>query len=244
MFALLDAYAYLEKYDLRSLRYICFGGGVVSLTTLKSLMAKMPATGFVQTYGQTECSPRVTALLPEDAIKKLGSVGKPIPGVQVEVVAKDGVLASINEPGEIRVKGKNTSPGYYKRFEETAKIRKGDWLYTGDLGRYDTEGYIWLVGRNKNVIISGGLKVYPEEVEAILGTHPLVHETIVRGESDPVLGEIPVADVVCKPGCRSEQFSQKLFVFMKARLAAYKIPRRIHLRETLDKTATGKLRRA
>lgn len=241
MLSILDSYPYLNKYDLTSLRYICFGGGVVSLPVLERLMDKLPGTGIVQTYGQTECSPRVTALMPPDALRKLGSVGKPIPGVEVQTVRDDGVVAGVDEVGEIRVRGANTSPGYYKRPEETAKLRRGEWLYTGDLARRDREGYYWLAGRLKNVVITGGMKVYPEEVEAILGKHPAVRESIVRGEPDEMLGEIPVADVQLNESGSVEP--GELTDYLKGHLASYKVPRQVNLVKELPKTATGKLRR-
>ena len=130
---------------------------------LRSLMRKLPTTGFVHTYGQTECSPRVTALLPQDSVDKIGSGGKAIAGVTVEVVGDDGRPAAAGEVGEIRVAGENVTPGYYKKASETAAILRGGYLYTGDLATVDEDGFVYLVGRKRGIIISGGVNIYPEE---------------------------------------------------------------------------------
>jgi len=242
MLTLLDRYPYLSNHDLSSLRYVCFGGGAASTTLLQSLMHKLPNVGFVQTYGQTECSPRVTALMPPDAIRKIGSVGKTIPGVDICLFDENlERLEVANEIGQIAVRGENTTPGYYKRPEETKKIKHGEWLLTGDLGKIDDEGYLWLVGRKKNVVISGGLKVYPEEVEAILGSLSGVQECIVKGEAHEILGEVPVADVVLKEGFKIDE--KGLLDQLKDKLAQYKIPKKLYFKVSLPKTSTGKIRR-
>jgi long-chain acyl-CoA synthetase len=242
MLYLLDQYPYLAKHDMKSLCYVCFGGATMSLELLDSLIKKLPATGFVQTYGQTECSPRVTALLPPDAVRKLGSVGKPIPGVTVELVTECGAEAAIGEIGEIRVKGKNTTPGYYKNREETEKIRRNDWLYTGDLARQDEEGYIYLTGRKKNMIICSGVNVYPEEIEYVLLRCPLIGEACVAGDEDVALGERIVAYVV--PHAGQSVTMEEIHQFLDGQLARYKWPSRLVLTDAIPKTATGKVNRA
>lgn len=242
MLAMIDGFKYLGNYKLESLRYICFGGGSVSLDMLTSLMKKLPETGLVQTYGQTECSPRVTALLPKDSKRKIGSVGKSIPDVEVEIVKEDGELACTNEIGEIRVRGKNATPGYYKRRDETLKILKNGWLYTGDLARCDEEGYIYMVGRRKNVIISGGMNIYPEEIEEVLKGFPGIEEAYVIGERHELLGEVPVAFIVEKEATLKNHHD-KLRKYCIQHLADYKIPVRFETVEELPQTATGKIKR-
>jgi long-chain acyl-CoA synthetase len=241
MLMMLHIYPYLEHHDLTSLRLVCFGGGGVSLDMLRSLMKRLPDTGFVQTYGQTECSPRVTALLPADSTRKIGSVGRPIPGVRVDIVSEDGTSVADGCVGEIRVQGENTCPGYYKNPEETAKIIRDGWLYTGDLAKRDEEGYIYLVGRKKNMVISGGINIYPEDVESVLRLHPSVEDVIVKGKPDDFMGEVPVAEVLCKSGCTLTLGD--LHVFLRGKLATYKWPKEITLVSQLPKTATGKTKR-
>jgi long-chain acyl-CoA synthetase len=238
---LLDKYPYISNYDLSSLRYICFGGGVVSVEMLKSLMSKLPHIGIVQTYGQTECSPRVTALLPEDSIRKLGSVDKPISGVKVEIVDTNDSILNNGKIGESRVQGENTTEGYYKNPVETAKILKNGWLYTGDLGYWDGEGYLYLTGRKKNIIICDGINIYPEEIEKVLLTHPAIIEAIVRSEPNEIHGEIPVADYVSNNDV--ELTISGLHIFFKDKLAQYKWPKKIYKTEKIEKTATGKPKR-
>jgi long-chain acyl-CoA synthetase len=241
MLFLLNDYRYLTRHDLSGARYVCFGGGEMPLDLLRAIMEKMPATAFVQTYGQTECSPRVTALLKEDALRKIGSVGKPIPGVCVEIVDENDREAAAGEIGEIRVKGANTTPGYYKNPEETRKILRAEWLYTGDLARRDSEGFIYLVGRKRNIIISGGINIYPEEIEKVLLSHPAVEACVVTGKKDRVAGEIVVASVKTKDGRLLSQ--EDVYRFLSDKLAAYKWPRDIVLRSDIEKTPTGKTKR-
>lgn len=231
-----------HKYDISSLRYICFGGSNMPIEKLKQLVKVFPSVGFVQTYGQTEASPRVTALLPDDMLRKIGSVGKPIPNVKVRIVNENGEDTGVGETGEIIVHGDNVMKGYYKRPEETAKVIKEGWLYTGDLARYDDEGYIYLLGRKKNMIIRGGVNIYPEEIEEILMCHPSVKEVCVYGESHELLGEALVAMVVLKND--TEEVNEGLLTnYCMDKLANYKVPDRIEFVKELPKTVTGKIRR-
>lgn len=241
MLALLDRYPYLGRYDLSSLRYICFGGAKASPELLRSLMRKLPAVGFVNTYGQTECSPRVTALLPEDSRGKLGSIGKAIPGVVVEVVDEQLVPVPPGEIGEIRVAGANVTPGYYKKPNETATLLRDGYLYTGDLACQDDEGYLYLVGRKTAVIISGGINVYPEEVEEALLALPFLADAIVFGEEDPSLGELVAARVVPREG--NKVTLKMIHEALADRLARYKWPQRLYPVRELGTTPTGKKRR-
>ena len=242
MLLMLLNYRNKHKYDISSLKYICFGGGNMPVEKLKQLIETFPSVGFVQTYGQTEASPRVTALLPKDSLRKVGSVGKPIPNVKVRIVDENGQDVAVGETGEIIVNGDNVMKGYYKRPEETAKVIKDGWLYTGDFGRYDEEGYIYLVGRKKNMIISGGLNIYPEEIEELLMCHPAVKEVCVIGENHELLGEIPIAKIVLKENVKDISEGE-IKNYCMDNLANYKVPSRIEFVNELPKTATGKIRR-
>ncbi len=230
-----------SKYLLSSLRYLCFGGGTISLDVLKKVHRWLPDVGIVHTYGQTEAAPRLTCLLPQDFERKTGSVGKPIPGVCVKVVDEDGKELPSNYQGEIVVKGDNVMKGYYKRPEETAKVIKNGWLHTGDIGIFDDEGYLYVVGRIKNVIITGGLNIYPEEIEEVLRSHPGIDEAFVLPKQHELLGEVPVAQVVIKKNIQVS--NNELLDFCKQRLEIQKIPSEIIKVEKIEKTYNGKVRR-
>lgn len=232
-------YKYSYLYDFSSLRYICFGGGKMPIDKLESLIKKYPSIGFVQTYGQTECSPRVTALLPEDALKKIGSVGRAIPNVTVRIFDKNQEPVLENQTGEIVVKGKNVMKGYFKHPKVTNNTIRDGWLHTGDMGYLDAEGYLYLNGRIKNIIISGGINIYPEEIEQILLQHESVEDVYVYGQPHKMRGEIPIAKVVL----RSEATETQLKKYCSKKLAEYKVPVRFDFVESLSKTYNGKLKR-
>ena len=229
------------NYDLSSLKTLCFGGGFMPVDKLRELIEGYPSVGFVQTYGQTECSPRVTALLPEDSMRKVGSVGKPISGVAVKIVDEDGVEIENGDVGELLVYGSNVMKGYFRRREETDRSLLNGWHRTGDLGRIDKEGYIYLVGRKKNVIISGGINIYPEEIEELLRSHDCVAEAFVFGAVHELLDEEVVAHVVLNEWGKTNQESLKEYCFRN--LSNYKIPAKIYIVDKLEKTYNGKVRR-
>lgn len=230
-----------SSYSLQSLRYLCFGGGTINLDVLKKVSNWLPDVGIVQTYGQTEASPRITCLLPQDSERKIGSVGRPIPGVYVKVVDEEGKELPANVRGEIVVKGDNVMKGYYRRPEETAKVIRNGWLHTGDIGRFDDEGYLYVVGRIKNVIITGGLNIYPEEIEEVLRSYSDVEEALVLPKKHEVLGEVPMAQVVVKKNSHVD--ISELLNLCKERLEIQKIPSEIIEVEKIEKTYNGKVRR-
>ncbi len=232
-------YRYISNYDYSSLRYICFGGGKMPLNKLKLLIEKFPSVGFVQTYGQTECSPRVTALLPEHSLDKIGSVGKAIPNVKIKIVDQQGSEVRANEIGEILVQGKNIMKGYYKQKGITNKTIRSGWLHTGDLGYIDVDGFLYLTGRIKNIIISGGINIYPEEIEQVLLQNECVEDVLIYGEEDERLGEVPVAKIILK----KEISSIELKKYCMELLADYKVPHNFMVVEKLPKTYNGKLKR-
>lgn len=230
-----------ENFDLSSLRYLCFGGGIMPVEMLKKIIAFFDQTGIIQTYGQTEASPRVTCLLPKDTERKIGSVGKAIPNVCVDVWGKDDMPVKTGDIGEIVVKGPNVMKGYYKKPDITANTLRNGWLHTGDLGKFDDEGYLYIVGRIKNIIISGGLNIYPEEIEDVLINHPQIKEVVVVAEKHEVLGEVPVAKIVLKEGeaCGRTEIME----YCLKMLPSNKVPSRVVFCESLDKTYTGKIKR-
>ena len=241
MLLLLMQFPNMNNYDTSSLRYICFGGSKMPVDKLKKVMKLFPQTTFVQTYGQTEASPRVTALLGNDAIRKIGSVGRPISKVEVRIVDKNDCELLPGQEGEIVVKGPNVMKGYYKQEEKTKDILKNGWLHTGDIGHLDAEGYLYLTGRKKNMIIVGGINVYPEEIEEILMEYPNVKEARVFGKKDELFGEVPIAEIVLSD---SRDFSiTDLKKYCKELLTDIKVPKQFTIVKDLVKTYNGKIKR-
>lgn len=239
MLLMLLEYRFVDRYDISSLRYISFGGGNMPVERLRKLIEVFKAVGFVQTYGQTEASPRATALLPEDELRKIGSVGLPLPNVKVKIFDENDTELVANQIGEIVIQGKNVMKGYYKQLAITAETIVNGWLHTGDLGYLDTEGYLYLTGRKKNMIISGGINIYPEEIEEVLMGHPNVQEVCVVSENHPLLGEVPIAKIVLKDANGDINFRE----FCAGKLTDYKIPKRFEIATKLNKTYNGKIKR-
>jgi o-succinylbenzoate---CoA ligase len=206
-----------------SLRCVLIGGGPAPLPLIqRALQVGVP---LVQTYGLTETASQIVTLPPEDAVRKVGSAGKPLMGSQLR----------IELDGEISVLGPTVSPGYLH-----LPPRDG-WLHTGDLGYLDDEGYLYVLDRRDDLIISGGENVYPAEVEATLLGHPSVSDAGVIGVPDPEWGRTVKAIVALKPGAAVG--ADELIAFCRQRLAGYKVPRQIELRASLPRNAAGKLLR-
>jgi len=240
MLLMLLEYRYIDKYDISSLRYISFGGGNMPVEKLKALIEKFNTVGFVQTYGQTEASPRTTALLPSDSLKKIGSVGLPIPNVKVKIVDVNYNDLFANEIGEIAIQGKNIMKGYYKQETITKETIINGWLHTGDLGYLDVDGYLYLTGRKRNMIISGGINIYPEEIEEVLMQHPNIQDVYILPEEHKLLGEVPIAKVVLRNNVNGIVDFRN---FCSEKLTDYKIPIRFDIVDELSKTYNGKIKR-
>lgn len=188
-------------------------------------------------YGLTEASPVVSLNPPHRA--KPASVGLPLPGIGVKVVAEDESELTPGEIGELIIKGANVMKGYLNLPQATQEAIKGSWLFSGDLARIDEEGYIYIVDRKKDMLISHGMNVYPREIEVVLLTNPRIKEAAVIGRKDSRRGEIPVAFVVAKEG--EELTCREVIDFCNQRLASYKVPHIIEFRKDLPKTPTGKV---
>ncbi|MCX7698218.1 MAG: long-chain-fatty-acid--CoA ligase [Candidatus Goldbacteria bacterium] len=189
-------------------------------------------------YGLSEASP-VVSVNPLDGVRKPGSVGPPIPGVEVKIVDEEGNFLKPGEIGEIVVKGPNVMKGYYNREVETSMTIRNGWLYTGDLGKIDEDGYIYIVDRKKDLIIVNGMNLYPREVEEVLYRHPAVQGAVVVGKKDEAHGEIPIGVILLKEGMSVTD--QELKKFCKEHLANYKIPHRFEFWKELPLTGTGKI---
>ena len=219
-------------------RCALLGGGPAPRPLLEACAAR--GVPVVQTYGMTETASQAATLAPADALRKLGSAGQPLLPVELRIAA-EGRDAAPGEVGEICVRGPMVTPGYHGRPEATAEAIRDGWLHTGDLGYLDAEGYLYVVDRRTDLIISGGENVYPAEVEAALLSHRAVAEAGVVGAEDPQWGQVPVAFVVPRPGAAVSP--EALIAHCRERLAAYKVPRRVALVAELPRTAAGKLRR-
>jgi long-chain acyl-CoA synthetase len=236
----------LGAYDLSSLRQITYGASPIAPDLLQRAM-KAFGCHFSQGYGLTEASPLLTVLPREDhvvtddkSIRRLASCGKPVKGVDVRVVKEDGSDAAPGEVGEIIARGPNIMRGYWRRPRDTEDAIRDGWLHTGDLATVDADGYIYLVDRKKDMIVTGGENVYSTEVEAVLYAHPAVKEAAVIPVPDPDWGEAVHACIALRDG--KQATAVELVEFCREKLAGYKAPRSIEFVEgELPKGGTGKI---
>ena len=233
----------LSKRDVSSLKF-CISGAAPLPVEVAKRFEEVTGAKLIEGYGLTEASP-VTHANPLFGQRKVGSIGLPLPGVEAKVVDEEGKEVPPGEVGELIVRGPNVMKGYWNRPEETARVLRDGWLYTGDMARMDEEGYFYIVDRKKDLIIAGGYNIYPREVEEVLYAHPAVLEAAVVGVPDPYRGETVKAFVVLKPEYRGKVTEKDLEEHCRKNLAAYKVPRLWEFREELPKTLVGKvLRRA
>lgn len=225
------------KVSFPSLRLAVSGGSPlpVEILTLFNYHYKIP---LMEGYGLTEASP-VVSFNPVLGEKKPGSVGLPLLNVEVKIQGEDGTTLPSGEVGEILVKGPNVMHGYLNLEEETNKTIIDNWLHTGDLGYMDHDGYIFIVDRKKDMIITRGLNVYPREIEEVLYQHPAILEAAVIGYPDETRGEIVKAFIVLKDG--ENLTSKEIQSFLKTKLASYKLPRIYEFLPELPKNGTGKI---
>jgi long-chain acyl-CoA synthetase len=221
----------------RSVRF-CVSGGAAMPRAVMSAFEQRFRIPVLEGDGPTECSP-VTCVNPLDGPRKAGSVGLPIPGVEMRIAAPDGRTLADGEHGEVCVRGANVMKGYWGLEAETAASFFGDWFRTGDLGYRDRDGYFFLVDRIKDLIIVNGMNVYPRMIEEVLYRHPQVAEAAVVGEPHGLHGEIPVAHVVPAPGARPG--ASELRDWCREHLGRHEVPRRVLVRESLPKNAAGKI---
>lgn len=237
MLAALDADHAGKGYP-PALRCVLLGGGPAPRPLLEDCARRhIPV---VQTYGLTESCSQAATLAPEDALRKLGSAGKPLSPVHLRIV-HGGEIAASGEQGEIELRGPTITPGYAGRPDATAAAIHDGWLTTGDIGYLDADGYLYVLDRRVDLIVSGGENVYPAEIEATLLGHPDVEEAGVCGMPDANWGTVPVAFVRPLPG--SQITGDDLLAYAAERLARYKVPRAIHIVAALPRTSSGKLLR-
>jgi acyl-CoA synthetase (AMP-forming)/AMP-acid ligase II len=249
MLNLMVNYPEVGKYDYRSLRVLLSGGAPIAPEVVRKIVETFKCD-YIQTYGMTETSPYLTLSILKDHLRRLpeedqlrfkSKTGREFIGVELKVVQDEGreVKRDEKEVGEIIVKGDIVTKGYWKLPEETEKSIKNGWLYTGDMAVMDEEGYVTIVDRKKDMILTGGENVYSTEVENILYTHPAILECAVIGVPDPKWGEAVKAIVVLKRGQKAT--AQEIIQFCKHRMAHYKAPKSIDFMDTLPRTGSGKI---
>ena len=222
------------------LRYVTQAGGAMAPAVQKEVAGTFaPASLFIM-YGATEASARLSYLAPEDLRRKWGSIGKAIPNVELFVADENGRPLPAGAEGEIVARGSNIMSGYWSHPEETEKVLRNGLYYTGDIGRADEEGFLYIVGRTKDMIKIGGNRVSAKEIEEALHEHPAVAEAAVIGVPDEIMGESPKAFVVIKESFGKDAIEQ-LPGFLQNHLALYKIPKIYEIRDSLPKTESGKI---
>jgi acyl-CoA synthetase (AMP-forming)/AMP-acid ligase II len=231
--------------DFSFLETICYGGSAIPLDLLRQAIGVF-GCGFAQMYGMTETAGTITGLPPQDhdvdGNPRMASVGLPLPGVEIRILGPDGAELARGEVGEIAIRSAATMTGYYNRPEATAETIDADgWLRTGDAGRMDADGYVYLADRIKDMIITGGENVYPAEVENALFSHPDVHDVAVIGVPDPKWGEAVKAIVVPVEGRQPDPAA--IIAWARERIAAYKAPKSIAFCEALPRNPSGKVLR-
>lgn len=226
-----------DKYDLSTLRICCSGGAAMPVEVMQAFNKRYNVT-ILEGYGLSETSPVASFNHPDRPVKA-GSIGTPIWGVEMRCVDDQGQSVPPGELGEIVIRGHNVMKGYYKRPEATAESIRGGWFYTGDVAYIDEDGFFFIKDRVKDMLLRGGFNVYPREIEEVLYGHPAIAEAAVIGVPDEALGEEVKAVVALKPGQQATE--QEIIGYCKERLAAYKYPRSVEFRDTLPKTATGKI---
>lgn len=243
--------AEIGKYDVSSMRHIMIGGAAAS-PELIDRMEKTFHCECIAGYGLTETAPVITSARPKGAnessdserIRHQAMAGWPLPGVRIRVVdpQMNDVPRDMQTIGEVIAMGDHIMEGYFREPEATAAVMTGPWFHTGDMAVWDNESYIHIVDRRKEIIVSGGENISSLEVEKAIFAHPHVFECAVVAAPDEKWGEVPVAIVVCKPGCSLT--AEVLLDFLQGRLGKFKLPRMIEFREEpLPKTGTGKIRK-
>ncbi|MCY4576312.1 MAG: long-chain-fatty-acid--CoA ligase [Chloroflexi bacterium] len=241
------------NYDLSSLDVLTYGAAPMPKEVIKRAIIELEDTQFINAFGQTEASATITALMPDDhnvkglseeerekKFERLSSIGKPLPGVEIRIVDEDGTDVPTNEQGEIIASGPQLMKGYWQQDDVTAETIKNGWLFTGDLGYQDDEGYIFLTGRAKDFIKRAGEMISPEEVEQTLMSHPAVDEAAIIGIPDEQWGERVRAVVVLKSGQAASQ--DELIEYSRQRLASFKRPEHVVFsEEPLPRNPLGKV---
>lgn len=238
-FAILLNRSNLAERTLSHLRYVTQAGGPMAPAMQERLIEALPDKQIYVMYGATEASARLSTLNPEDLSRKLGSIGKPIPRVDLRVLREDNIEAGVDEVGELVARGPNLMEGYWNDPEGTAEVLDAQGYHTGDLAYRDAEGFFYVVGRKREMIKSGAHRIAPQEIEAVLAAHPQVDEAAVVGHPDEILGETIIAFVSACPGEQVD--GQEILRWCQQRLPAYKVPRSVRCMNELPRNGAGKI---
>ena len=230
----------IDRFDLGSLRMLISGGSPLLTHTKEALMKRLPDAGLNEFYGGTEVG-LVTNLGPADQRRKVRSVGRPVIGMFVELRDENGVPVPQGAVGEIHIGGATLIREYFNNPQATASARSGDFFTLGDMGRFDEEGFLYIVDRKKDMIISGGENIFPNDIEDVLYKHPAVNMAAVVGAPDPKWGEIVVAAVSVRPGHSVSEAA--LIAHCRASLSSFKVPKKIDFRDELPMSSFGKILR-
>jgi long-chain acyl-CoA synthetase len=235
-----EAELHRKKYDLSSIK-VCISGSAPLPLEVQRRFEAISGAKVVEGYGLSETSP-VTHCNPVYGERRVGTIGLPLPDTDSAIVDPDTwEFLPAGEQGEIAVRGPQVMAGYWQRPDETARVLHDGWLRTGDIGFMNSDGYFTIVDRAKDMIIAGGLKIFPREVDEVLYQNPKVQEAAAVGVPDEYRGETVRAYVVVKPG--EHLTAAELIEFCKERLAPYKVPKQVEFRSELPKTLVGKVLR-
>ena len=229
----------IEGYDTGSVTLIGSGAAIMPVETQRRLGAVFPSAEIFDTYGMTEASGGITTLLPEDFARKKGCVGREHLNLELRVVDEKGCRVPPGHVGEVIFRGNNLMKGYYKDAAASEAAIRDGWFYTGDLGRLDEEGFLYIVDRKKDMIITGGENVYPREVEEVLYTHPLIAEAAVIGVPDPQWGEAIKAVVALHPDATISE--RDVIDFCRKYIGGFKCPKSVTFVKELPKNPAGKI---
>jgi fatty-acyl-CoA synthase len=227
-----------DHYDFSSLRNVYYGASTIPLKDLEKILSLFPKVKFYQGYGQTE-STQLTVLKPEDQLRKFGCTGKAHLLVDLRVVNESDEDVLPGEAGEVITRGPHVMKGYLNLPEANRESFKNGWFHTGDIARIDEEGFITLVGRKKDMIISGGENIYPREIEMVLNGHPKIREATVFGIPDEKWGESVCAAVILKPN--EALTEEEIIRYCKENLASYKKPKKVIFCQSFPRNMTGKV---
>lgn len=240
-----------KQRDLSSLKVITYGAAPMPLEVISKAIEELPGSRFINAFGQTESASTITMLAPEDHViegtpeekaiklKRLGSIGRALDDTVVMIFDENGEPLPPGEVGEIVAQGPRVMKGYWKAEEATSQTVRDGWLYTGDIGYMDEDGYIFLSGRAKDIIIRGGENIAPEEIEAVLHSHPSVDEAAVIGVPDSQWGEAIRAIVALKDGANAS--AEEIIEFSRGRLSSYKKPESVIFVDSLPRNPMGKV---
>jgi acyl-CoA synthetase (AMP-forming)/AMP-acid ligase II len=231
----------LSEYDLSSLRYVTVAGGPLGPLEISGFRELIPDADVFVMYGQTEASPRLSCYGVQEPDPKGGSAGKAIPGVELCIRDERGIDLPAGGVGEVCAKGENVMKGYWAEPEETAEVLRDGWLYTGDQGHLDGDGYLFLQGRLREMIKSGAHRIAPSEIEEVIRDVPGVRDVVVMGIQHDLLGQIPKAWVI--PNDANLSIKKRILHECQRRLARFKVPKDVELRNEFPRTASGKVQK-